>query len=175
MPVYTHIWKSPVGEMIFGDYGGSLVLADWNHRELRGRIDKKLQDALHTHFEEKNTETIQLAISQLQEYFKGERKEFDIKYKLIGTKFQVAVWKLLHHIPYGKVISYKDLATTMGDVNRVRAVASANGSNCLSIIVPCHRVIGANGKLTGYAGGIKAKEKLLTLESAAFQNQTSLF
>ncbi len=103
---------------------------------------------------------------QLKEYFAGTRKEFDVPLDIEGTDFQKRVWDELQKIPYGKTISYKTLAEKLGDVKAIRAVGKANGQNPIAIIIPCHRVIGADGSLTGYAGGLDIKEKLLHLEGA---------
>lgn len=105
-------------------------------------------------------------INQLNEYFDGTRKKFNVPLDVEGTEFQKRVWKELQKIPYGKTISYKTLSEKLGDVKAVRAVGKANGQNPIAIIIPCHRVIGADGKLTGYAGGLDIKEKLLHLEGA---------
>ncbi len=107
---------------------------------------------------------------QLEQYFEGKRKIFDIKYRLIGTDFSCKVWNELSKIPYGKVVSYKDIAVRIGNEKAVRAVANAIGRNNLLIIIPCHRVIGSNGKLTGFSAyteektGIEIKQELLNLE-----------
>ena len=101
---------------------------------------------------------------QLQEYFTRERREFDLPIEMDGTDFQKRVWNELLKIPFGQTISYKRLAIRLGDEMLIRAVASANGSNPLPIVIPCHRVIGADGSMVGYSAGIKLKEKLLTLE-----------
>ncbi len=101
---------------------------------------------------------------QLNEYFKGERKDFDIPLDLVGTDFQKEVWMSLLQIPYGTTISYGEQAKRIGRPKSVRAVANANGKNKISIILPCHRVIGSDGKLTGYGGGLWRKEKLLEFE-----------
>ena len=103
---------------------------------------------------------------QLKEYFAGTRKEFDVTLDIEGTDFQKRVWNELRNIPYGKTISYKTLSEKLGDVKAIRAVGKANGQNPIAIIIPCHRVIGANGNLVGYAGGLDIKEKLLQLEGA---------
>jgi methylated-DNA-[protein]-cysteine S-methyltransferase len=103
---------------------------------------------------------------QLNEYFARTRKEFDIPLNIEGTNFQKKVWNELQKIPYGKTISYKTLSEKLGDVKAIRAVGKANGQNPVAIIIPCHRVIGANGNLVGYAGGLDIKEKLLHLEGA---------
>ncbi|HEX9251693.1 MAG TPA: methylated-DNA--[protein]-cysteine S-methyltransferase [Ignavibacteriaceae bacterium] len=103
---------------------------------------------------------------QLNEYFAGTRKEFEVPLDIEGTDFQKKVWNELQKIPYGKTISYKTLSEKLGDVKAIRAVGKANGQNPVAIIIPCHRVIGANGNLVGYAGGLDIKEKLLHLEGA---------
>jgi len=103
---------------------------------------------------------------QLKEYFAGTRKEFDVTLDIEGTDFQKRVWNELRNIPYGKTISYKTLSEKLGDVKAIRAVGKANGQNPIAIIIPCHRVIGANGNLVGYAGGLDIKEKLLHIEGA---------
>jgi len=103
---------------------------------------------------------------QLKEYFAGTRKEFEVPLDVEGTEFQKKVWQQLQKIPYGKTISYKSLSERLGDVKSIRAVGKANGQNPIAIIIPCHRVIGADGSLIGYAGGLLIKEKLLHLEGA---------
>jgi methylated-DNA-[protein]-cysteine S-methyltransferase len=102
---------------------------------------------------------------QLQEYFDGNRIMFDVPLQLEGTDFQKKVWNLLMKIPFGKTVSYLDLAKMVGDANATRAVATANGKNPIAIIIPCHRVIGSDGSLTGYAGGLGNKQMLLSFES----------
>lgn len=102
--------------------------------------------------------------AQLQQYFSGKRQKFDFPYKLHGTQFQMKVWKALCDIPYGETRTYKDIAIAIGNPKASRAVGMANNKNPITIAVPCHRVIGANGKLVGYAGGIEMKKGLLDLE-----------
>jgi len=127
--------------------------------------------------EEKETDIIPLELedctTQLQEYFKGLRTEFNLKLNAQGTDFQKRVWNALEQIPHGKTTSYLKLAKTLGDIKAIRAVANANGKNPLWIIVPCHRVIGSNGSLTGYAGGLHRKQWLINHESP--YKQQSLF
>lgn len=113
------------------------------------------------------------AVSQLKAYFNSTRKTFDLKLNPTGTTFQKKVWKQLETIPFGKTISYLELSKQLGDVKAIRAVANANGKNPLWIIVPCHRVIGSDGSLTGYAGGLHRKQWLLNHESEV--KQQSLF
>ena len=107
---------------------------------------------------------IETTAQQLDEYFAGTRHEFDVPLDAEGTEFQQSVWQVLRSIPYGETMSYGEQATVLGDPNKARAVGTANGRNPISIVVPCHRVIGANGSLTGFAGGMKAKKFLLDLE-----------
>lgn len=104
-------------------------------------------------------------IRQLQAYFHGELKEFDLPLAMEGSEFQLRVWESLRAIPFGKTISYGELAQRIGEPKAARAVGLANGANPIPIIVPCHRVIGSNGSLIGYGGGISIKEKLLSFES----------
>lgn len=115
-------------------------------------------DPSHPHFQ-----TLRL---QLEEYFNGTRKAFDIPLDLVGTEFQKSVWRSLLLIPYGTTTTYGKQAVLIGKPSSVRAVANANGKNKISILLPCHRVIGADGSLTGYGGGLWRKEKLLALEKA---------
>ena len=103
-------------------------------------------------------------LQQLQEYFSGNRKEFELEFELQGTDFQKKVWEELLKVPYGKTVSYSYIAKATGDIKAVRAVGNANGKNKIAIIIPCHRVIGSNGSLTGYAGGMARKKWLLDLE-----------
>ena len=116
---------------------------------------------------------LQNCVFQLQEYFNGEREYFNLKLSPQGTEFQKQVWEELQIIPFGKTVSYLELSKQLGDVKAIRAVANANGKNPLWIIVPCHRVIGSNGNLTGYAGGLHRKQWLLEHESP--YKQQSLF
>lgn len=104
------------------------------------------------------------AIRQLEEYFAGRRKHFDLPLAPRGTVFQQRVWNALTEIPFGKAVSYSDIAETIGNPNAVRAVGLANGRNPIPIVIPCHRVIGKDGSLTGYGGGLPNKRKLLALE-----------
>jgi methylated-DNA-[protein]-cysteine S-methyltransferase len=118
-------------------------------------------------------EELQDCVYQLQEYFQNTRDSFNLKLNPQGTAFQKTIWQLLQAIPFGKTLSYLELSKQFGDVKAIRAVASANGKNPLWIIVPCHRVIGSDGSLTGYAGGLHRKQWLLEHESP--YKQQSLF
>ncbi len=121
-----------------------------------------------TNDEYKKTEECDLTIklkSQLDEYFGGTRKTFDIPYILTGTEFQKKVWAALTTVPYGRVATYKDIAKKVGNERASRAVGMANNKNPITIIVPCHRIVGSSGKLVGYAGGLNMKESILELEN----------
>lgn len=116
---------------------------------------------------EKETDAIRKTYLQLKEYLSGKRKNFDIEIEMIGTEFQKKVWKELLNIPYGETRSYKDIAIAIGNGKACRAVGNANNKNPIAIIVPCHRVVGSNGSMTGYAGGLDIKEKLLKIEKCS--------
>jgi len=157
-------WPSPAGVLILGSYGEKLCLVDWRYRKQRERIDRRLQKTLKAEYKESASNVIEKTIAELEEYFVKKRKVFDIPLLLTGTDFQRSVWNGLMQIPYGSTASYLDLSKSIGNEKAVRAVASANGANAISILIPCHRVVGSNGALAGYSGGLDAKEKLLTLE-----------
>ncbi len=145
------IYETPVGK-IYIEYEDNAVT-------YLKRVQAKITDfGVKTPF----TDNI---YAQLQEYFNGKRKTFDFKYKLKGTDFQQKVWQALCDIPYGETRTYKDIAIAIGNDKACRAVGMANNKNPISIAVPCHRVIGASGKLVGYASGLDMKEHLLKLES----------
>ncbi|WP_270647437.1 methylated-DNA--[protein]-cysteine S-methyltransferase [Paeniclostridium hominis] len=129
--------------------------------------EEELISILYVDEKRENTEhpkILKEVIKQIQEYFNGDRKEFDIKFKLKGTEFQEKVWNALTHIPYGETVSYKYIATKIGNEKAVRAVGNTNGRNVINIVVPCHRVIGSNKSLTGYGGGLDRKLWLLQHE-----------
>ncbi len=164
-------YQTKVGTLIIGSYKDELCLCDWKYRKMRDAIDVRIKSCLGTDYYEGDSLIIQNTIEQLQEYFSKKRTVFDLPLKFAGTEFQKRVWKELVLVPYGKQISYLELSRRLGNEKAVRAVASANGANAISIIVPCHRIIGMNGKMVGYAGGIDAKKKLLSLESSITQGE----
>lgn len=150
--------NSPLGiTKIEGDENGISVISVLSEGSISETIPNELQEA----------------VSQLQEYFEGKRTNFTFKLNPKGTDFQQKVWQELLNIPFGKTMSYMDLSKKLGDVKAIRAVASANGKNPLWIVVPCHRVIGTDGSLTGYAGGLWRKKWLLEHENPTLQQ--SLF
>lgn len=135
---------------------------------MRSVVDDRITRGLNAQFIEADTPVLAETKRQLDEYFLSERKHFELPLLLVGSDFQKRVWDALLNIKYGDTSSYLGLAETMGNKLAVRAVASANGANALSIIVPCHRINGSKGELVGYAGGLRAKERLLTLERGMF-------
>ncbi len=161
-------YKTPVGEMILGSYDNKLCMADWRYRKRKESIDRRVQKGLNATFVEEESSVLKLAKEELEAYFKGLRTTFDIPLLLIGTQFQKSVWKGLLQIPFGTTASYKELAQNIDKEKAVRAVASAVGTNAISIFIPCHRVIGTDGSLTGYAGGLEAKKRLLEIENNVF-------
>lgn len=169
IPVKTY--KSPFGQLLLGSHGDKLCLCDWQYRKMRRSIDKRVQQTLESGYAEGNSPIIEQAISEIEEYAEGKRCEFTLPLIFCGSDFQQIVWKTLAKIPFGKSASYLELARKTGKPQAVRAVAAANGANAISLFVPCHRIIGSNGKLVGYAGGLHVKEKLLRLEGV-LKNRT---
>ncbi len=161
-------YKSPLGEMLLGSFDGKLCLADWQYRKMRTTIDIRLQKGFNAIYVEEDSDILKLTREQFDEYFQGKRKIFDVPLLMVGTDFQKSVWNALIQIPYGTTASYLELAKNIGNEKAVRAVASANGANAISIMIPCHRIIGSNGDLVGYAGGLPTKKRLLELESNLF-------
>lgn len=164
-------YKSPFGELILGSYDEQLCICDWRYRKMRSAIDKRITSKLQAQYLEKDNVVLQMVRNQLEQYFNSERRDFDLPLLFVGTDFQQKVWQQLALVPFGNTSTYLELAQGIGHKNAVRAVANANGANALSIIIPCHRIIGSNGQLVGYAGGLEAKKKLLMLEQDMFAPQ----
>ena len=163
--ISIQLYQSPVGELILGSYGGALCLADWRDRKDRSSIDNRLKQGLKAAYIEEESKVVTLASKELDEYFQGLRHTFDLPLLMVGTAFQKSVWKALMDIPFGTTLSYLELSKCIGHEKGVRAVASAVGANALSLFIPCHRIIGTDGALKGYAGGLDAKQRLLDFES----------
>ena len=168
--ITIHRYVSPCGELLLGAFEGRLCLCDWQTEKHRGFVDRRLMHLLHADMQEGTSEVIATAARQLDGYFAGERKTFDVPLLFVGTDFQKKVWNDLLHIPYGETISYGGMAMRIGMPKAVRAVANANGANAISIFAPCHRVIGSDKSLTGYGGGLEAKKYLLNLEQQHNEN-----
>lgn len=158
MQLYFKEIKSPVGILKLVAHEQALVAVLWENEKLnRVKLAELKEDNLHA--------ILQKTEYQLFEYFAGQRKVFDLNLDFNGTEFQNSVWKSLLAIPFGETRTYKEVAEDIGNIKAVRAVGTAIGKNPISIIVPCHRVIGINGKLVGFAGGLENKGILLNLES----------
>lgn len=157
-------WESPCGRLTIASLEGDLVMADWTTGWHHDVIRKRFGRLLRLPFVNEETETTERTIAELEEYFRGERRTFDLPIRFVGTAFQLRVWRALQAIPYGALTTYGDLARTIGSPRAVRAVGGAVGQNPISIIVPCHRVVGKNDDITGYGGGYDAKRLLLSLE-----------
>lgn len=163
--IATRIYESPCGSLMLGSLGDRLCLCDWYGVPRRDRVYVRLRRLLDARFAEGVSPVLEMASRQLDEYFAGRRYVFDVPLLFAGTDFQKKVWNALSGIPYGETMSYSTLARKIGMGGAIRAVANANGANSLSIFVPCHRIIGSDGTLTGYAGGLPAKRYLLGLEA----------
>lgn len=155
---------TPVGKMRIGATDEGICLFDFQYRRSIDSIMKRIETFAGDTFEEHGHPHFAKLEEQINEYFSGTRKEFDLPLHFLGTAFQKSVWHALLQIPYGETRSYKQQAIFLGDEKAIRAVAGANGENGIAIIVPCHRVIGTNGSLTGYGGGLQRKKWLLDLE-----------
>ncbi len=144
-------------------------MCDWTAEPHHERVRRRLSRLLGAEFTEGTSAVIETAEARLDEYFASERREFDVPLMFAGTEFQKQVWNELLQIPFSRTTTYGELARRIGHPTAVRAIANAVGSNALSVLVPCHRVLGADGALTGYAGGLPAKRHLLNLENALSQ------
>ena len=164
--IITRRYESPCGTLLLGSFGGRLCLCDWQVEKHRTHVDDRLRRLLKAEFTAGTSTVIERAVAQLDEYFAGRRTAFDVPLLFAGTDFQKTVWDKLLDIPFGETISYGEMARQIGRPKSVRAVANANGANAISIFAPCHRVIGSDHTLTGYGGGLAAKEFLLRLENA---------
>lgn len=162
--IYKYL-KTPLGNMLCAATDEGVCLFDFEYRRSMSTIQKRIQDALQTDYEEGEHPHLDILEKQMKEYFSGERKTFDVPLHMVGTDFQKRVWHGLLQIPYGETRSYKNQSIFLGDVKAIRAVATANGQNGIAIIVPCHRVIGDNGSLVGYGGGLPKKKWLLEHEA----------
>lgn len=180
--IYCRDLTTPVGQVVLGAIGDRLCLCDWknskrrmqNAHRIKCQLKAELFDVALWKDNPKSlvdARTLKDSVAVLDEtereladYFAGNRKSFDVPLLMVGTDFQKSVWRALQEIPYDEVVSYMDIAMQIGNPKAVRAVSQAIGSNPLSILIPCHRVVGSNGSLTGFAGGLDAKRWLLDLE-----------
>lgn len=152
-------FNSPVGPIAIYSEDGCITKIEFNKHLKAEATDSVIEDCK----------------TELTEYFDGKRQTFGVKIKPVGTEFQLRVWDMLKEIPFGKTISYSDLAIRLGDLKVIRAAGTANGKNKIPIIIPCHRVIGKDGSLVGFAGGLDIKEKLLRHEGVISGEQIKIF
>ncbi len=180
MLIDAHVHITPDGKWFNSTYDASLttLLAEMDENKVSRTVLLPIKGAIENEFVTTTClqypgkfigavsvdPALEECVAQLDQYFKGTRKDFSLKLALEGTEFQQQVWRELSNIPYGQTASYLDIARAIGNEQAVRAVGAANGQNPISIIIPCHRVIGSDGKLTGYGGGLWRKEWLLTHE-----------
>ena len=172
--ILTTIIKTPIGEMVACATEKGLCLLEFKERK---DLNKQLK-SLTSHFNSEIISGHNSLLLKLQEqfdqYFNRNLKSFNIPIHLVGTDFQKSVWNLLRDIPFGMTISYMDLTKKLGNPDAIRAVANANAANKIAIVIPCHRVIGSDGKLTGYAGSLWRKNYLLKLEDETMNKQLTI-
>jgi AraC family transcriptional regulator of adaptative response/methylated-DNA-[protein]-cysteine methyltransferase len=155
---------TPLGEMVAGATDEGVCLLEFHDRRMLPTEYKELTRLLKMTFEDGENKHLKLLKKQLKEYFEGKRREFTIPLVTPGTEFQMAVWKELQNIQFGTTRSYQEQAIALKSPESIRAVANANGMNRIAIVIPCHRVIGSDGRLIGYGGGLKRKKWLLDHE-----------
>lgn len=178
MRLFSSRTETPLGPMDILASDEALLLLEFADRPDLAKQSTDLQSLVSGSIEEGTNDVIEQTKEELREYFAGRRKRFSVPLRTPGTPFQESVWKVLREIPYGETWSYGTLARRLGDPKTIRAAAHANGRNRIAIIVPCHRVIGTDGSLTGYAGGTERKKRLLELEGATApvpEGQETLF
>lgn len=162
--ISVQYYDSPCGRIVLASVDETLCLCDWDDMPCAVKNKRRLAQKLKATFHEQPSEVISRTKEELDAYFSGKRQAFDIPLHPIGTDFQRRVWDALLDIPFGQTRTYKDIALQVGNDKGVRAVAQAIGANGISILIPCHRVVGSDHSLTGFAGGLDAKRILLELE-----------
>lgn len=164
--IHRKIIQTPLGEMFACAVDEGICLLEFTDQKNIEKQFSSLSKAFHTEIVEKEHHHFKQLEKELKEYFEGERQVFEIPLLTTGTEFQEKVWQFLREIPMGEIRTYKQQSEFLGNPKAIRAVGTANGINKIAILIPCHRVIGSNGELVGYAGGIWRKQKLLELEKA---------
>jgi methylated-DNA-[protein]-cysteine S-methyltransferase len=162
--VNIQFYKTKIGDLILGSFEEKLCLLDFQYRKMRKVVDNRIKNGLNAKFVEKDNKIIKQTKKQLGEYLNSDRKEFNLPILMVGTEFQKSVWVSLMKVPYGATSTYLQLAKDINNEKAIRAVASANGANSIGLIIPCHRVIGSDGQLVGYGGGLSVKKQLLNME-----------
>ena len=161
---YIKYVKTKLGKICVVEENRKIIKVIIDNENNENSKDKEIDKKVYEKYQEKDTKLLLKAKKELEEYFAGKRKEFDLPLEQEGTEFQKKVWEALERIPYGETRTYKDVAKIVGNEKASRAVGMANNKNSIPIIIPCHRVIGSNGKLVGYALGLDMKKYLLDLE-----------
>ena len=166
-PLSVRYYDSPCGKIILGATTGELCLCDWMGKDCAAKNLRRIVRTLNAELREESSPVLERTKAQLDEYFSGRRKAFDLPLRLVGTPFQKRVWRALQEIPFGETRTYREIAGQAGNLKAVRAAAQAIGANGICIIIPCHRVVGSDGSLTGFAGGLDIKKALLEAEARA--------
>ena len=161
---YIKYVKTKLGKICVVEENRKIIKVIIDNENNENSKDKEIDKKVYEKYQEKDTKLLLKAKKELEEYFAGKRKEFDLPLEQEGTEFQKKVWEALERIPYGETRTYKDVAKMVGNEKASRAIGMANNKNSIPIIIPCHRVIGSNGKLVGYALGLDMKKYLLDLE-----------
>lgn len=162
--INTQYSNAQIGEVILGSFRDRLCLLDFVRGKTRGTVEERIRRVLDAELVEQDDEVLRETRRQLNEYLEGLRKGFDIPVLMVGTDFQKGVWNAVMRVPYGATSTYSQIAKDMGKEGAARAVGNAMAVNPISIIIPCHRIIGGGGELVGYGGGLSLKRKLLALE-----------
>ena len=172
--IHIQFHRSNNTDFIMGCFENQLCLMDFRYRNMRVTVDRRLKQGLKAEFVEQDNALLQATRQQVDEYLAADRRQFDLPLLMVGSDFQKSVWAALRQLPYGSTCSYSELASQIGRDSAVRAVATANAANALMMIIPCHRVIAANGGLGGYAGGLPLKKRLLALEQVGQGAETAI-
>lgn len=159
-------YNTKIGELILGSFDDRLCLLDFRYRKMRATVDNRIKKGLNAEFVEQADDVTDTTSKQIDEYLRGDRQDFTIPLLMVGSDFQKSVWHSLIKVPYGTTATYLQLAKDINHETAVRAVASANGANSMALIIPCHRIIGSDGTMVGYGGGLTVKKRLLKLEQA---------
>jgi methylated-DNA-[protein]-cysteine S-methyltransferase len=168
--INIQLYETEVGQVVLGSFRGKLCFLGFRDRGMKTTVDDRIKKVLNAEIVERDDEILEKTRRQLDEYLEGRRKAFDVPVLMTGTDFQKRVWKALMRIPYGATSTYGQIAKAIGNPRAVRAVGGACGANPIAIIVPCHRVVGSNGGLVGYGGGLPLKRRLLALEQKSRPN-----
>jgi len=174
MIIHSKIIETPIGALFACATNEGVCMLEFPFRKSFPKQIEGLKNLLHADIVEGESQHFEMLKSQLEEYFLGQRKVFDIPLVLSGSSFQLKVWNELRKIPFGERRTYLQQSKNLGTPKAIRAVAAANGANKISILIPCHRVVGSNGSLVGYGGGLRNKQFLLELESMDNAQQTRL-